>query len=159
MKIQIYGKLPIFVIFQDSKIFWSNENEIIDLYEFREYLYTNGTSAVECDHGFKVSSENVCEDINECDDTPCNDPATCINTEGSFECQCADGWALDEAGTGCNDIDECDASIDPPTCDHTCNNTEGKLFGFGMQQNFKTVMSVGKTVFGLNGPDVHFRFV
>ena len=49
-----------------------------------------------------------------------------MNSEGSFECQCGDGFALDDAGTDCNDIDECDASIDPPTCDHTCNNTEGK---------------------------------
>ena len=114
------------MLFFKTHLFWSNEIKIIGLYEFREYKYTKTTSAVECEEGFKPNIDNVCEDINECDKNPCGDSATCDNSEGSFECQCADGFALDDAGTDCNDIDECDASIDPPTCDHTCNNTEGK---------------------------------
>ena len=63
-----------------------------------------------------MSSENVCEIMNECNGSPCND-------DGSFECE----WAPDHAGTGCNDINECDASLDPPTCDHSCNNSEGSF--------------------------------
>ena len=36
------------------------------------------------------------------------------------------GMALDDDGTGCNDIDECDPTIVPPSCEHTCTNTEGE---------------------------------
>lgn len=31
-------------------------------------------------------------DINECDFTPCNNNGTCINSEGSYTCNCTDGW-------------------------------------------------------------------
>lgn len=31
-------------------------------------------------------------DINECDFTPCDNNGTCINSEGSYSCNCTDGW-------------------------------------------------------------------
>ena len=34
-------------------------------------------------------------DINECDDKPCGDSATCTNTEGSYICTCDKGFTGD----------------------------------------------------------------
>ena len=34
-------------------------------------------------------------DINECDDKPCSDSATCTNTEGSYTCECKKGFTGD----------------------------------------------------------------
>lgn len=47
-------------------------------------------------------------DINECEETPglCRG-GTCINTEGSFKCQCPPGHELGPDKQSCKDIDEC----------------------------------------------------
>ena len=34
-------------------------------------------------------------DINECSSNPCHDNATCTDNEGSFDCQCKDGFSGD----------------------------------------------------------------
>eukprot|EP00117_Sycon_ciliatum_P028055 scpid33951/ scgid22636/ Fibrillin-3 len=91
------------------------------------------------------------EDINECDyvHNPCDDQSkhgntpTCINTWGSYECSCEEGYEPvqheDEHRFTCNDIDECAKSNNPcygyyysdhePYCENTmgsyrcfCNN-------------------------------------
>ena len=31
-------------------------------------------------------------DVNECDQSPCHDNATCVNEIGSFECSCLEGF-------------------------------------------------------------------
>lgn len=31
-------------------------------------------------------------DVNECDFAPCNNNGTCINNNGSYVCECIDGW-------------------------------------------------------------------
>ena len=64
-------------------------------------------------------------DIDECEviDDLCGD-ATCQNTDGSFICQCADGYILLLPTLYCVDDDEC---TDPTSCDDTaiCTNTDG----------------------------------
>lgn len=47
-------------------------------------------------------------DINECEETPglCRG-GTCVNTEGSFSCQCPPGHELGPDKQSCKDIDEC----------------------------------------------------
>lgn len=58
-------------------------------------------------------------DIDECaTKSPCD--GICRNTIGSFECQCAYGFQLDEEDK-CVDIDEC---LDDP-CQGICINTQG----------------------------------
>ena len=34
-------------------------------------------------------------DIVECEQSPCNESATCFDTDGSFECTCIDGYSGD----------------------------------------------------------------
>lgn len=41
-------------------------------------------------------------DINECDFTPCDNNGTCINSEGSYTCNCTDGWADKNCNEGSN---------------------------------------------------------
>ena len=64
-------------------------------------------------------------DIDECEviDDLCGDD-TCQNTDGSFTCQCADGYILLLPTLDCVDDDEC---TDPTSCDDTaiCTNTDG----------------------------------
>lgn len=63
------------------------------------------------------------DDIDECAATTdiCNSTsANCINTQGSYICQCLTGYQKQLDGS-CKDIDECDSSV----CDHKCNNTMG----------------------------------
>ena len=57
----------------------------------------------------------VCEDINECDGgsaiSNCSEHALCINTPGSYRCQCSDGFTtIDIGGDGsftCEGITAC----------------------------------------------------
>lgn len=53
----------------------------------------------------------------------CSTNAQCINTVGSYTCECNEGWAGD--GLECQDIDECSQA--EPVCDEAaaCTNTLG----------------------------------
>nr|CAH0112818.1 unnamed protein product [Daphnia galeata] len=48
-------------------------------------------------------------DDNECNrlPSPCRGNAQCVNTPGSFECACPDGYKLGITGRDCADVDEC----------------------------------------------------
>ena len=62
-----------------------------------------------CEPGFDVAVGGACADIDECaaEVSPCEAANTaCSNTEGSYECPCANGFLADEEGA-CQDIDEC----------------------------------------------------
>ncbi|KAA0706078.1 Fibrillin-2 Fibrillin-2 C-terminal peptide [Triplophysa tibetana] len=77
-------------------------------------------------------------DVNECLQTPslCVN-GDCVNTEGSYRCECWFGFRLD--GNICRDIDEC--SETPSLCvNGRCVNTEGSYrcecwFGFRLDRN------------------------
>jgi len=65
---------------------------------------------------------HTCQDVDECTtslENPCRENAACINTEGSFECLCNQGFTqvLDGRGyfAGCEDVDEC-ADKGNPVC-------------------------------------------
>ena len=53
-----------------------------------------------------IKSE-TCFDINECMTNPCIVPYECENTDGSYICECADGYERDQ-GDICRNIDECE---------------------------------------------------
>ena len=48
-----------------------------------------------CKDGYKGDGYNECRNVNECyrDTTLCSEPKMkCLDTEGSYECVCADGF-------------------------------------------------------------------
>uniref|UniRef100_A0AAY4CEM9 Fibrillin-1 n=1 Tax=Denticeps clupeoides TaxID=299321 RepID=A0AAY4CEM9_9TELE len=71
-----------------------------------------------------LGRENGMDDIDECtaDPTLCKN-GQCINTDGSFRCECPFGFSLDYTGTTCQDTDECD--LGSPCGNGTCTNTIG----------------------------------
>uniref|UniRef100_A0A3P8QNZ3 Fibrillin 2b n=1 Tax=Astatotilapia calliptera TaxID=8154 RepID=A0A3P8QNZ3_ASTCA len=58
-----------------------------------------------CSRGFARMKGLVCEDINECEVFPgvCKN-GRCVNTQGSFRCECAEGLTLDSSGRTCVDM-------------------------------------------------------
>ena len=43
-------------------------------------------------------------DIDECSDETDGCSQICLNTDGSFACECNSGYILDVDGTGCDDM-------------------------------------------------------
>lgn len=73
----------------------------------------------ECSDGYMLApDERGCVDVDECLQRPCEQ--LCVNTPGSFECQCWEGYQTDDAG-GCEEVDEC---ADNP-CEHVCEKLVG----------------------------------
>ncbi len=73
-----------------------------------------------------------CYDLDECEEPDgigipyCGDKATCVNTEGSFTCDCHNGYENHVANVGCSDIDEC-LTDQAPNCKlgTNCINNDG----------------------------------
>ncbi|XP_035688304.1 fibrillin-2-like isoform X4 [Branchiostoma floridae] len=67
------------------------------------------------------------QDVDECQDTPCNAHATCTNTDGSFTCTCKEGYTGDgftcteRCGQTCGDNAEC-RNTGGSTYECTCND-------------------------------------
>ena len=47
-------------------------------------------------------------DINECDDDPCFNGATCVNTPGNYTCECSDGYEGRHCETADCTIGQCE---------------------------------------------------
>lgn len=65
------------------------------------------------------------EDLNECSfmTNPC-DGGECINTDGSYRCECPAGYVLDSTGKKCVDENECKNNVN--ICGNgTCTNLQG----------------------------------
>lgn len=94
-------------------------------------------------HSFNYQS-NKCEDIDECKYYKvCYFNSKCINTVGSYRCECKDGFRDD--GRGCQDIDEC--ALSPNFCEHRCVNTWGSYrcacqAGFTLNRDNRTCTDV-----------------
>ncbi|XP_023560870.1 fibrillin-3 isoform X3 [Octodon degus] len=75
-------------------------------------------------HGAVPGQGNSREDVDECAESPgvCR-PGLCVNTDGSFRCECPSGYSLDPTGIGCVDTDEC--SMGKPCGEGTCTNVIG----------------------------------
>ncbi|XP_037650240.1 fibrillin-1 [Sebastes umbrosus] len=69
----------------------------------------------ECNMGFKVNGRGECFDEDECERSPCAH-GDCVNTPGSYICQCPAGFQTTATRTECRDLDECVAN------GRICNN-------------------------------------
>ncbi|XP_025078736.1 fibulin-1-like [Pomacea canaliculata] len=87
-----------------------------------ECVNTNGGYTCGCRQGFAADSNGVCQDINECLESDCDQH--CNNTIGSFHCSCDQGFYWDEDTQTCKDVDEC-ASLQRNVCTQSCENTAG----------------------------------
>ncbi|XP_020621089.1 fibulin-1-like, partial [Orbicella faveolata] len=79
----------------------------------------NDVNCTDC-HGFTCK-----KDYNECGDFSYNCPvnATCVNSDGSYSCQCPVGYRWD--GENCTEVDECNTSVSVCDVNATCKNTLG----------------------------------
>ncbi|XP_048863057.1 fibulin-1-like isoform X1 [Brienomyrus brachyistius] len=87
----------------------------------------------QCGEGYIQEALGNCIDINECMSLamPCPPGQMCLNTAGSYECQrnninCGRGYHLNEEGTRCVDVDECQGP-DAPCSGHGCINLVGSF--------------------------------
>ncbi|XP_031569003.1 uncharacterized protein LOC116303577 [Actinia tenebrosa] len=74
-----------------------------------------------CPHGFTGDGAK-CLDLDECEGGNDDCSQICVNTPGSFVCDCNHGYRLSIDQKTCNDIDECYPSSD---CMQKCTNTDG----------------------------------
>uniref|UniRef100_A0A2K5IIM5 Adhesion G protein-coupled receptor E5 n=1 Tax=Colobus angolensis palliatus TaxID=336983 RepID=A0A2K5IIM5_COLAP len=77
---------------------------------------------------FKNESENTCQDVDECQQNPrlCKSYGTCVNTLGSYTCQCLPGFKFKpEDPKLCTDVDECSSSLHQCDSSTVCFNTVG----------------------------------
>ncbi|KAF4517156.1 hypothetical protein B566_EDAN006455, partial [Ephemera danica] len=79
-----------------------------------------------CQPGWEGDGK-VCRDIDECRIKNGGCAHTCINTPGSYHCECLRGFRSDsEDPHNCLDQDECsDVSLQQPRCQERCVNTVG----------------------------------
>uniref|UniRef100_A0A671W6W6 Fibrillin-1 n=1 Tax=Sparus aurata TaxID=8175 RepID=A0A671W6W6_SPAAU len=79
----------------------------------------------ECNMGFKLDGRGECIDDDECERNPCAH-GECVNTPGSYICQCPPGFQTTATRTECRDLDECVAN--GRICNNgRCVNTEGSF--------------------------------
>ena len=101
-----------------------------------------GFSCRQCDNGFEVDGNGNCVDVNECNSTPCGS-GTCVNTEGSYTCDCDSGYISTQTtcvtngkgvnnfhphqecteGPTCAEVNECDSI----PCDYTCTDGDNSF--------------------------------
>ena len=77
-----------------------------------------------CAEGLSLYHTYECSDVNEC--TTENLPKCkelCVNTFGSYKCDCNDGYRLKSDGISCEDINEC--AVDNGGCVGGCRNVDG----------------------------------
>ena len=76
----------------------------------------------DCPIGYLQRFSGECVDEDECDyNNSCQH--LCVNTEGSFHCDCNEGYKLDSNGSSCVDINECHESNGG--CELGCRNIIG----------------------------------
>uniref|UniRef100_A0A2K6MQM6 Adhesion G protein-coupled receptor E2 n=1 Tax=Rhinopithecus bieti TaxID=61621 RepID=A0A2K6MQM6_RHIBE len=77
---------------------------------------------------FKNESENTCQDVDECQQNPrlCKSYGTCVNTLGSYTCQCLPGFKFKpEDPKLCTEVDECSSGLHQCDSSTVCFNTVG----------------------------------
>ena len=91
---------------------------------------TPDTYRCECKSGYKGDGKNSCIDINECLENlkPCGENTICINTQGSYTCQCRTNYVNRSGASlkvGKCTLNECaNPSLNDCAADSICTDTE-----------------------------------
>ncbi|XP_070174330.1 fibrillin-3-like [Littorina saxatilis] len=115
-----------------------------DLSPGEEQRRSVGYDCGPCPQGYttapRVSAD--CIDIDECAANHTNQCSMlCINTAGSYRCECSAGYQLNNDGKSCLDVNECAEKLDK--CPQKCHNKVGGFEcvcedGYSYNQNNKT---------------------
>ncbi|XP_071107336.1 uncharacterized protein [Haliotis cracherodii] len=93
---------------------------------------SNGLAATcTCRPGYRLTDGYTCIDIDECFFRNGMCQHDCINTVGSFRCDCPLGLVLSKDLYRCNDVDECKQSGSRCGAGQTCINTWGDYYCAG----------------------------
>jgi len=128
---------------------WMSEDECVDVDECDapEYLaaqgYWDDASAAEADGDFHEAgmTRRSADDP----DAGCSDLENCLNNDGSFSCECIEGYQRIVNTTDCEDIDECALEGYCPSIGTTCQNTDGS-FICECEPGFNAIILAGKLV-------------
>ncbi|XP_017353103.1 adhesion G protein-coupled receptor E5 isoform X2 [Cebus imitator] len=105
--------------------------------KFSDCVNTEGSYYCMCSPGykpapgkeqFKNESQNTCQDVDECQQSPrvCKSHSTCTNTLGSYACQCLPGFEPSpEDPKLCQDVNECTSGKNPCHTSTHCFNKVG----------------------------------
>ncbi|KAJ8307100.1 hypothetical protein KUTeg_015184 [Tegillarca granosa] len=86
---------------------------------------TIGSFRCQCQDGYKINMDNVCEDEDECHLSTALCNQRCTNAQGGYVCGCKDGFSLSNNYI-CVDLDECLLNSD--LCEQGCINTLGSYY-------------------------------
>ncbi|XP_030599886.1 latent-transforming growth factor beta-binding protein 4 isoform X2 [Archocentrus centrarchus] len=128
-----------------------NECENSDSCPGQRCMNTEGSyRCVDCRQGYH-SVDGVCKDIDECASSrACEAERVCVNTVGSFRCDCLPGYQTSGLGRQCRDINEC---LEGDFCFSRgeCVNTPGSYMcvcsqGFTLSENRTACLDVDECV-------------
>ncbi|XP_015185411.1 PREDICTED: uncharacterized protein LOC107071163 isoform X2 [Polistes dominula] len=84
----------------------------------------DGRAVCSCYNGFRLEAYK-CIDVNECEENNGGCEYKCVNTPGSFRCECPKGMKQGEDRFTCIDINECLLNNGHGPCQDTCRNLIG----------------------------------
>ncbi|KAL4219781.1 scavenger receptor [Mactra antiquata] len=106
----------------------------------KECLNSNGSFSCQCLEGFEKNTNDICEDIDECNVPSLNGcDQICKNTIGSYVCECESGFT--ERESTCENINECE--IRTHGCEQICDDNPGAYncfcyFGYALNDDRRT---------------------